>query len=289
MLRDVTIIATSGTLRHLARFLEQAADKIDEHGGDFDHDHYALFVGRALGEKYWGGDVTLLHPSVADREDRGDAFLSMLPPLGRAARLGDEAVVRELLAAGEDPNQANEYGYSSLLGACDALTPGIVEQLLDAGANVEAAAFGFTPLMSAAGGGNLEICRMLLAAGADARARSDPPVPDTALDCAARGGHAEVVRWLLELGVKADDGGDDELTPLMQAAELGHHDVVKVLLEEGADPFRAYDGSTSLDMAHERLHAEVAALLAKWMQRHPTAGLSHTEGDVPRSDRRRST
>jgi ankyrin len=103
---------------------------------------------------------------------------------------------------------------------------------------------------------------MVLGAGADVRARSDPPVPDTALDCAARGGHVEVVRWLLELGVKADDGGDDELTSLMEAAELGHRDVVRVLLEENADPFRVYDGSTACDKANDRSHAEVVALLA---------------------------
>jgi ankyrin repeat protein len=173
----VTIIATPATLRHLARFLEQAADDIDDYGSDFDHDHFALFAGHDPDREYWGGDVTVLHPSAADREDRGDAFLSTLPPLGRAARLGDEAVVSELLAAGEDPNQADESGYTGLLAACDALSPGIVKRLLDAGANVEAAAFGFTPLMSAAGGGSLEICAIACRSRSQRARAHRPPSP----------------------------------------------------------------------------------------------------------------
>jgi hypothetical protein len=47
--RDVTIIASSDSLRHLARFLAQVADEIDEYGARFDHDHYGLFASRDLG------------------------------------------------------------------------------------------------------------------------------------------------------------------------------------------------------------------------------------------------
>ena len=56
-----------------------------------------------------------------------------------------------------------------------------------------------------------------------------------ALDMAAYWGHAELVRWLLENGAdpnKAAGGG----TPLMGAASNAQVDIVRLLLDAGADP-----------------------------------------------------
>jgi ankyrin repeat protein len=71
-----------------------------------------------------------------------------------------------------------------------------VELLLQRGAdaNVQGTLEGFTPLMTAAAEGLVEVVRLLLAAGAD-RDLEDKD-GDTALSFARQNGHAEVVALL---------------------------------------------------------------------------------------------
>src|SRR5690606_1154883 len=82
--------------------------------------------------------------------------------------------------------------------------------------------------------------------GADINARGKGDT--TALHLAARSGHESVVRVLLE--EKADPNAGDEkgVTPLMVAAVKGNESIVWVLLEEGgADPNkRCNAGMTAL-------------------------------------------
>ena len=109
--------------------------------------------------------------------------------------------------------------------------------------------------MQAARCGEKEIVELLLAAGAD---------PNTdrggeALYAAAREGHADIAELLLGGGA---DPNADEGEALLEGARRGHKDIVKLLLEAGADrtPVRN-DGKTALEIAEEKGHAEVAALL----------------------------
>uniref|UniRef100_A0A1X7TKV3 Uncharacterized protein n=1 Tax=Amphimedon queenslandica TaxID=400682 RepID=A0A1X7TKV3_AMPQE len=61
---------------------------------------------------------------------------------------------------------------------------------------------------------------------------------NTALIVSARGGHYEIVKVLLDNG--ADPNLDQELfyfnSPLIEAAAKGHYQVVELLLTKGADP-----------------------------------------------------
>ncbi|KAE9385780.1 ankyrin, partial [Gymnopus androsaceus JB14] len=51
-------------------------------------------------------------------------------------------------------------------------------------------------------------------------------------------------------------------TPLMIAAEIGHLDVVSVLIEEGANVnAQSEDGSTALRQASQEGHLEIVKLL----------------------------
>ncbi|MBA3724947.1 MAG: ankyrin repeat domain-containing protein [Armatimonadetes bacterium] len=69
-----------------------------------------------------------------------------------------------------------------------------VRHLLQAGANPNLQAEGFTALRTAASNGDAEIARMLLAKGADTSLKT--PVGQTAYDLAKAAGHEEVAQMI---------------------------------------------------------------------------------------------
>ncbi|KAI0817242.1 hypothetical protein GGR55DRAFT_684943 [Xylaria sp. FL0064] len=83
----------------------------------------------------------------------------------------------------------------------------------------------------------------------------------TPLSWAAEKGHSEVVKLLLEHDADFDDRRSGQL-PLSLAAENGHAEIVKLLLERGADP-ESRDGSkrTPLSWAASEGHKEIVQLL----------------------------
>ncbi|MDD4929514.1 MAG: ankyrin repeat domain-containing protein [Gallionella sp.] len=96
-----------------------------------------------------------------------------------AAHAGNLAQVRLLIGAGADVNVCDEQGWTALARAVYNAEARrgfveVVQALIDAGANVEAAiGYGVRPLMLAAGYGEAEIVQTLLAAGADVLARNE--------------------------------------------------------------------------------------------------------------------
>jgi ankyrin repeat protein len=99
--------------------------------------------------------------------------------------------------------------------------------------------------------GHTELVKLLLEAGADVHADSDRPIRVAALN-----GYAETARTLLAGG--ADVHADDD-RPLRVAARSGHTETVKALLEGGADP-QARDNQ-ALRWATSRGHVETAEVL----------------------------
>ena len=57
----------------------------------------------------------------------------------------------------------------------------------------------------------------------------------TPLWAASKFGHHKIVELLLQYGANVDKAGNDGSTPLMTAAREGHLDVFNVLIENGAD------------------------------------------------------
>ncbi len=116
-----------------------------------------------------------------------------------------------------------------------------VDRLLAAGADPDGSMPGDgSPLIRAASAGHLDVVDRLLAAGADI----DLVVPgdETALIQAAGHGHLATVRHLVERGADVDLGVEVELwrggrevrTPLSQARRGGHDDVILYLRSQGA-------------------------------------------------------
>lgn len=123
---------------------------------------------------------------------------------------------------------------------------------------------GCTPLMRAAEFGQAETCRALLAAGADPRAVNRSGID--ALYTACCGGHLDIVRDLLAHGASLVPGAPDDVgngyTPLMGAVLSGSLDLVRFLVEAGADVTAvARTGHTALQWAKEFRHKHIYVYL----------------------------
>jgi ankyrin repeat protein len=151
-----------------------------------------------------------------------------------AAKAGDRAAVRKLIAGRANVNALERDGSSALLWAVYNADLEMTRALLSAGAKPDVAnRFGVTPLLQAASTGDTAIMEALLAAGADPEKAH--PEGQTPLMAAARTGKVDGVKLLLAKG--ANVNASDEFmsqTPLMWAASEGHVEVVQTLLEAGA-------------------------------------------------------
>jgi ankyrin repeat protein len=116
-------------------------------------------------------------------------------------------------------------------------------------------------LFQAAFDGNLDDARAALAAGADPNVRDG--WQQTPLHYAADLGHTDVGRLLIEKGAEKPDAVDKwQRTPLHYAARTGQIDVARLLIEKGADPnARDQYQQTPLHLAVVGGHSDLARLL----------------------------
>ncbi|MES2603630.1 MAG: ankyrin repeat domain-containing protein, partial [Pseudomonadota bacterium] len=156
--------------------------------------------------------------------------------IAAAARANDLAESRELIRAGADINLPEPDGTTPLLWAVYNSSPELVQLLLDAGADPNAAnSLGITPLLQASRYGNAVVVSALLASGArvaDAQPGTEPP-----LMAAARAGNVDAVDVLLAAGADVNATEPlDQQSGLMWAVAEGHQDIVRKLLNAGANP-----------------------------------------------------
>jgi ankyrin repeat protein len=208
-----------------------------------------------------GEIVRLLLPhSKADLNVRGQDGMT---PLILALRRGRAEVAKYLLEAGADVTLVDEGGNTALHLAAGRGYAEIVRILLShskAELNMKGQR-DMTPLLLALSRGHAEIVKYLLEAGADVTLANE--IGNAALHQAAGGGHGEIVRILLshskaELNVRGQRG----MTPLLLALSWGHAEIVKYLLEAGADVTLANEaGNTALQQAVELDQAEIVRIL----------------------------
>jgi ankyrin repeat protein len=150
-----------------------------------------------------------------------------------AAWSGNPDVVKSLLAHGGDPNaKETAQGQTALMWAASESHPEVIRVLVEAGADVHARTRVTTPSKDAV--------------------RSLRFVPDsgfTALLFASRGGDLESARILLSAGAHPNDTSNDGLSALILATVRGHPALATLLLEQGADPNADGAGYTALHWA----------------------------------------
>ena len=170
-------------------------------GASFTKEHEVVPEAKELFQAIRRGEISAIR-KVLDRDPKliGTVDENGSTPLILAAYWAGAAEVKELLARGADPNAKNDSGVAALIPATD----------------------------------NLESTRMLVEAGAEVNARTE--AGDTALIVAAqRAGGARVVEYLLDKGANLKTATNDGATALHRAAECGDVDVLKLLVDKGAD------------------------------------------------------
>ena len=155
--------------------------------------------------------------------------------LVEAVKQLDSETIEALLAMGIDVNVPEIDGTAALHWAVHHDAPNLVDQLLQAGAQVGTAnRYGIQPLSIASINGNADIVESLLEAGADPN--TSQPEGETVLMTAARSGSVKVVDLLVSRGadVNARETWRGQTATMWAAAE-GHTEVVRLLLRHGAD------------------------------------------------------
>ena len=181
-----------------------------------------------------------------------------------AARTGKPGPVKALLSRGAKVDAKERRGQTALMWAAADGHAEVVRLLIKAGADFRTplADSGFTPLFFAAREGRIEVVRVLLKAGVDVNEAMRPQKPagkgpgkgSSALSLAVENGHFDLALALIEAGADPNDqrsgftplhimswvrkpnrGEDDGAPPPVASGKLSDVQLIKRLVEHGAD------------------------------------------------------
>jgi ankyrin repeat protein len=207
-----------------------------------------------------------------------------------AIKAGKADEVRSLVQQNPSLKQARDAsGASAILVAAYNMKPDVVNALLELGAPVdifeasvlgkvdriqeilksnpkrvtEYAPDGFTPVALAAFFGQPAAVKALIAAGADVNAAAKNALKVAALHAAVAGGKLDIVKVVLEAGADPNAQQQAGFRPIHEAGTKANRALAELLIAHGADPTLASDdGKSAIDLARDKGHAEFADWLA---------------------------
>jgi uncharacterized protein len=158
--------------------------------------------------------------------------------LRQAIKQGDASAVEEALNGGANLRRPFNFGPLPLTEAAYAGNPKIVQLLLDRGAPINARTpMGETALMAAAKAGSPGMVALLLDKGADVNARDWRGATALAqFNYVSIQNLAEIAGLLIDRGARLNLADIFGNTPLLAATKFGDLDLMKRMLEQGADP-----------------------------------------------------
>lgn len=166
----------------------------------------------------------------------------------KAAKFDDVSEVQSLLKAGVSPNTLDPRGNPMLIVAIRDKSKKVTDLLLSNPAtNVNLAnKSGENALMMAAFDGDLATVKMLVL---DKKAAVNK-TGWAPIHYAATNGHLQIVQFLMAHGAMINALSPSETTPLMMAIGSGNDELIKYLLDNGADlRMRNHEGYTAIDVA----------------------------------------
>jgi ankyrin repeat protein len=221
----------------------------------------------ACASSVWGADRRLV--DAAEKDDK-DAIRSLVKqradvngrqadgatPLAWAAYHDDLEMADLLIKAGADARATNDYGVTPLALACTNGSGAMVERFLQAGAIV-----GDKEFMECVRTGNLDAVKSMISREAHINAK-EPREDQTALMWAAAEKHLDVLKTLIEKGADVRAHSRDGFTALMFAVQQNDLEAVKALLAAGANLNEAtLEGDTPLLIAAESGYQQLGIYL----------------------------
>jgi ankyrin repeat protein len=180
-------------------------------------------------------------PVFAQTEDQVTDF-------AKAAKFDDVSTVTALLAKGVSPNTVDTRGNPMLLLAIRDKSTKVTEILInDKRTDVDLSnKYGETPLMMASIDGDLPVVKTLVLQ----KKAMVNHIGWTPLHYACTKGNLEVAQFLIANGAMVDGLSPGNTTALMMAVQSGNEQLVKLLLDKGADlQLRNANGLSAIDIA----------------------------------------
>ncbi|MDJ0749594.1 MAG: DUF4253 domain-containing protein [Woeseiaceae bacterium] len=227
---------SSGPVRRGSTLVDESKRKriqalLEEYGADRQGEHIG-----SLARAIVGGDVKQAESLVQSDSDLRVLATFRVDLVGHQIRGGNETMLELLLQRGMTSSSTH------LLNAIRNRLPGAVDLLLRYGQRPERPDEDETPLMTAAGMGDMDMVRRLVEGGADVNRSADESGEWTPSFYARQSGHEEVARWLqarmneaaLRTKATIDAGRDPKYALLFARATAGDSlstdDIVKTLV-----------------------------------------------------------
>jgi uncharacterized protein len=182
----------------------------------------------------------------------------------KAAKFDDVSEIQSLIKAGVSPNAVDPKGNPMLIVAIRDKSYKVIDLLL-ADKNIDvnlSNKSGETPLMMASIDGDLPLVETLVL-----KYQVDVNKTGwTALHYACTTGRLSVAQFLVANGAKINALSPSDTTPLMMAVNSGNEQLIKFLLDNGADlRMRNHEGYSAIDVADLFSKTDIReGLMSRW-------------------------